>query len=128
MRPNFGVKETFRSDSMIKLLILFTLLLTSNLSAQEYLQGYSFGNRVATRDYQFDDRFFIVRYEYNPFGITSVPSTMGESQAHYSANITVSEIVNGRAVELSKHGGVYTERGCFEDDPKTLVLNALKGQ
>jgi hypothetical protein len=79
----------------------------------------------AERTYQGDGHFYIIHFTYDA-GLSMIPATSPVGQLHYSALITVSEIVNGAKKEIATFNGQYTERGCFEDDPQTLVEMALK--
>lgn len=79
----------------------------------------------AQRAYQNSGHFYIIDFDYNTEWAT-VPVTNPPGQPHYSAKITVSEIVDGEKKELATFGGQYTEKGCFEDDPASLVTQALK--
>lgn len=83
--------------------------------------------QTATRNFSIAHHFYTVKYEYND-SYASIPATYPPGVAHYSAWITVSEVVNRATSAIGKpFAGQYTMEGCFEDDPSTLVESALKG-
>jgi hypothetical protein len=106
------VKKQFRR-------LLDTLVIIFVLSSAAYAAD-------AERTYQGDGHFYIIHFTYNT-EFAMIPSVVG-AQPHYTASITVSEIIDGAKKEISSFGGQYTEKGCFEDDPKSLVEQALKLQ
>ena len=81
-----------------------------------------------------DKDTYLVRYEVPDCSApdwsgctSSVPATMPPGQPHYGATITVFKIAaKGEKVQLGQSfGGQWTDKGCFEDDPKTLTEYAL---
>ena len=79
----------------------------------------------AERTYQADGHFYVINFVYDPM-YAFVPAVIGNAQAHYDAKISVYEVVNGEKQLIASFGGQYTENGCFEDDPKSLVEYARK--
>lgn len=93
--------------------LIFLLLLTTACFAES-----------AERSLEYDSRFFIVEYQYETQW-AMIPATSSPGAPHYSAQITVYEIKNGKKIELFKTSGTYVEGGCFEDDPKIYIKKAI---
>jgi|SRR5690348_17638376 len=85
--------------------------------------------RVAHRNYREDGRRYIVEYMYS-MDLTETPAfvtaTDRENNPHYQAEISVYELNGGaRTLIAPSFDGYYTELGCVEDKPSTLVHRAL---
>jgi hypothetical protein len=104
--------RNFVKKSLIGLSLL-TVMLAINCYAEE-----------AERTYENYGHFYVVHFSYTTRSY-SVPATMS-GQPHYSATISVYEVLNGGKKLLSEFEGKYTEKGCFEDDPKSLVKYAIE--
>lgn len=75
------------------------------------------------RNYSDDTDKYLIEFIYNPNGVTYDPP----GQNHYSAEITVYKIDKCDAVQIGyPFEGIYTPKGCFEDDPKYLISEAKK--
>ena len=80
-----------------------------------------------TRTYTTDGHVYVVEYDVEDTGSYAVPLTLPVGQPHYNATITVSEVVEGRQqLVTAPFAGQWTPRGCFEDDPESLVKEALE--
>jgi len=85
---------------------------------------YSFGNLTRERTVERNDGFYVVQYDYSTQGVIMIPA-VGGGQAHYDAEITVFKVQDGKKKRIARFSGQYTDRGCFEDDPNSLVDRAL---
>jgi hypothetical protein len=94
-----------------------TSLTTADLT---YFGG---STRTVVRTAELGGHFFVVEYLVQFGGLTFVPSTYPAGKPHYSAAITVFEVVGGSKVQIGKtFDGQYTDdEGCFEDDPLSLI-------
>jgi len=75
-----------------------------------------------------EKRIFIVQF-YVLGGVPSFDTLVNgpDNQEHWHAEITILEVVNGEKVKLAgPFEGVWTERGCFEDDPEAIVKRWLE--
>ena len=87
-----------------------------------------FQTRSAERSVFVDGRFYKINYEYQP-QYAMVPLTSPPGQPHYTAVIQVYVLKeNGFTKVGESFGGYYTDAGCFEDDPTTLVNQAIEAQ
>lgn len=100
---------------ILRLLVFLILLL-----------GFTFGE-YAERTYQEDGLgFFVIEYNYTTEWFTQ-PLTNPIGDPHYSATITIYQIINDKKVLLDKpFSGVYIVNGCWEDKPETLVKATMK--
>ena len=85
-----------------------------------------FETKFATRTVTVEGTEYQVVYEYQPMYAT-IPLTNPPGAPHYTAVIQIKRFENGQFVNLGESfGGQYTDNGCFEDDPETLVKELLK--
>ena len=69
---------------------------------------------------------YLVEFELDGSSLISVPATNPPGVLHYSAAISVFEVVDGHQVAIGyPFSGQYTGGKCFEDVPEDLVLWAL---
>lgn len=70
-----------------------------------------------------EDSTIVIKFEYDiksVFAILTYPPI-----PHYRAEITVYKIKNGERIIIGEtFSGIYTEQGCFEDNPALLVRKA----
>lgn len=108
------------------LIILFAILISVNIKSQNKLGITQDHYRNAERTYQDSTGYYIIKFLYNS-QYCMIPSTYPSGQPHYSAIIEVYKIIDGKEKIMGKSfGGIYTSNGCFEDDPKYLIKEALK--
>lgn len=88
--------------------------------------GIPFETKHAERTYTYSNRFFVVCYDYCT-DYYMIPATLPPGEPHYSATITVYEVIKGEKIKVCEpFSGQYIEKGCFEDAPESLVQQALK--
>jgi hypothetical protein len=104
---------------------LLMILLISFLGAFYFIESYAI---QASRNYQDETGFYVIDFDFdNSYYL--VPATNPPGQPHYQATITVYQIVDGKKIIIGESfDGQYTEKGCFEDDPKYLIDKARKNQ
>lgn len=85
--------------------------------------------RSAQRVYHEDGRTYIVEYVYSKDLIEKpafLSTSIHQYNTHYQAEISVYEMgPHGRITIAPGFAGYYTDLGCVEDDPATLVHRAL---
>lgn len=105
-------------------------------SYSELVKNTSFSNnsflfeetKHAERTVTYSNRFFVISYDYNTSSCL-IPLTYPPGEPHYSATITVYEVIKGEKIKVCEpFSGQYIEKGCFEDNPETLVKQALKNK
>jgi len=80
----------------------------------------------AQRTFEDSTGFYLIRFDYDT-GWALTPSTYPPGQPHYTSLITVLQVIDGETGAIGEpFWGVYTEGGCFEDNPETLVQWAKK--
>jgi hypothetical protein len=78
----------------------------------------------ATRTYNDSTGWYHIEFDYDTRFATA-PLTYPQGQPHYQAIISVYHIIEMRDSLLCQpFDGKYTEKGCFEDDPASLVAQA----
>lgn len=99
-------------------LIVFMLI---SQDVGPYIEPTKSANRVAI----VDGKQYTVEYIYKESGY-KIPLTVNP-QHHYHAKISVYRN-RGKSKRLigQPFHGYYTEKGCFEDNPETLIRYALK--
>jgi hypothetical protein len=106
---------------------ILTLVLLVSLG---FAQSFTTVNTVAIREEKpttisrtctVNGVIYVVTYEYNALGMSSVPATYPPGQPHYPCNVTVY-----KAAQVGKSfRGEVTPSGCFEDIPSNMVQEAL---
>ena len=85
--------------------------------------------RSAQRVYREDGRTYVVEYVYSRDLIEKpafLSTSLHQNNTHYEAEISVYESGrHGRTLIAPPFDGYYTELGCVEDNPATLVHRAL---
>lgn len=104
------------------LLLMATMTHTPDRDALGMLHNHR-ETQLAERSAIVEGKLFVVQYNYYPYGAITVPATNPVGQAHYSSIITV---IDAEGKHVASFNGQYTEKGCFEDEPKMLVEKALK--
>ena len=82
---------------------------------------------VAEREVVIGRDTYVVRYEYDPGGLVTIPLTYPLGRPHHEgAKINIYKKKGENRRHVSGWIGVYVEgRHCFEDDPRKLVEWAL---
>lgn len=94
------------------------------LIALVFLSFKSYGQestKTADRKYTDSTGKYVIRYKYED----DMAYRTGNDILHFRAEITVYKRERGKMKLISPpFKGQYTKEGCFEDDPKTLVVLA----
>lgn len=120
---------------MKKIFLIIQVLINSGIAFGQKYQPIALSyNTVYEKEYVSAERthqdstgFYLIHFEYDSRFCT-IPMTNPPGQPHYSAEITVYKIMDGKKQMIGEpFPGEYTPNGCFEDDPVYLIQEA-KGQ
>ena len=116
------MKKTLeRYAGIIGLALLLLVVAVSMARAQ---QGKLGSETTHERTFSDADGSYVIRYHVRNDALISAPVTYPAGQFHYSARIEVLKVVDKKRILLDAIDGFWTKRGCFEDDPRNLVLRA----
>lgn len=103
-------------------ILMATLLLAAAPAWGQTL--FTAGEKTVTRNYQISNEYYTIEFKFNTSWF-SRPATLPAGHPHYAAKITVCQIINGQRLKVGDtFDGQYTEHGCFEDEPSSLVQRA----
>jgi hypothetical protein len=87
--------------------------------------GY-LNQKQAEITYKDSSGFYVIKFVYNDT-YCMIPATYPAGCPHYSATITVYEVMDGDTVVIGKpFPGTYTGGKCYEDEPAGLIDQAKK--